>query len=385
MSNWNFSKQIASSSVYQGDNGYVKLEELEYSGKKGGALHYRHPEKKLLHIVDVTGMEEFEQAVDRLEERASGWDFCLLYGDYDPVHAGADITQFAGECNIPAIRTHLLRGTELGVRIHKLWPILKTVGVFNGDRYGGSVEWPMFAQYGVCDSNTRIQFSEIYLGILPGWNGLLNVLMKSNFANARYMGLTGAPVKATSMQRVNLVQDIANVPEGPDRHSVPRDEWPEAWAKHAAECQPIVLQKALDMAIKEDRPEMGSEVKLADGEHTSAEINRLTQTDPYMQLKAKYAKVIKDTPDEDRRQVVKTIGKEVAQLGKPLPAPAVAKIDAMLDGWRNLSRDELAAKYAEAARAEAELCIELMCTEHRRVGVNAILSKDPLDRIAVFS
>jgi enoyl-CoA hydratase/carnithine racemase len=384
MSNWNFSEQITSSAVYQGENGYVTLEELEYNGKKGGALHYRHPDNKRLHIVDVTGMEEFEQAVQLLEERADSWDFCVLYGDYDPVHAGADITQFAGDCDIPAIRSHLMRGTELGVRIHKLWPGLKTVGVFNGDRYGGSVEWPMFAQYGICDSNTRIQFSEIFLGILPGWNGLLNVLVKSNFANARYMGLTGAPVKALDMQRINLVQEIANVPQAPDRRSIGREEWPAAWAKHAEECQPVLLKAALDVAVKEERPETGSDVTLADSEEISAEINRLTQTDPYLQLKDKYAKVLADTPEEDYRQVAKTIGKEVAQLGKPLPAPAVAKIDVLLDKWRNLSRSELAAGYADAARSEAELCVELMCTEHRRMGVNAILSKNPLDRIAVF-
>ena len=157
--------------LYSGSGGYVNVEAIEYDGHPGALFFYANPDPRKLHAVDTRGMQELEDAIGVIEARAHDLKYVVFYGAYDPVHAGADITEFAGAPDYPAIRTHLLRGAALDARIKALWPKLRTVGIFCGDRYGGSLEWPLFAEWGVADARTTVQFSEVHLGIIPGWNG----------------------------------------------------------------------------------------------------------------------------------------------------------------------------------------------------------------------
>ncbi|MBN2082473.1 hypothetical protein JW859_09760 [bacterium] len=376
------------STLYKGDAGYVRLEKVIRGTKSGTLLRYSNPDPKKLHAVDSTGMAELEQAVAILEDNKEELDFCVFYGDYDPIHAGADITEFSGDCDYAAIDRHLLRGTDLDIRVKHLWPYLNTVSIVCGDRYGGSVEWPLFAERIVCDQHTRLQFSEVHLGIVPGWNGVLNVFLKSNAANAAYMGLTGNPVGAHQLRKANLVQAVINTPEPPDRREIPPETWPAMWAAHAGQCQHMLINAALELAVRDEDHLNGSEFELA----TAAELDELVtaRMNPaaYAALREEIAAQLADLGDapdkEDLKALTKEINKRLAELGKPLAPAAVGGLRELFAKWRTMTFGELVGSFPAEAHAEAKLCGDLMHTEHRRRGINAVLSRNPVDRVPVF-
>ncbi len=378
----------ASGTLYQGAAGYADVRLAERAGKPGALLRYVNPDPRKLHAVDVAGMRELAEAVEAVLA-APGLSFCVFYGTYDPVHAGADITQFAGDPDIPAIKAHLDRGTQLDARIKaELWPRLRTVAVLAGDRYGGSVEWPLFARYAVAASNARLQFSEVQLGIVPGWNGVLNILLRSNAANALYMGATGNAVDAAGLRAANIAQCVVDLPADPDRRAVAPEEWPAMWSAHAMQCQALLLDAALGLAASDEAWPEDSAHQLLDSARLEAELARRQDPAPYRELQLRIADQVAalgQAPDSD---ALKALGKTalhgLQQLGKPLAPAAVAGLRDYVARWSRLSRAELLARFAEAAQEEADLCTALMGTEHRRRGIDAILTRDPAGKVPVF-
>lgn len=382
------SAMAAGELIYTGPEGYVTLTRAEHSGKHGALLYYANPDARKLHAVDVQGMCEMEDAVSALEQEAEGLDFCIFCGAYDQVHAGADITQFAGDPDYAAIKKHLDRGTILDVRIKKLWPKLRTVAILAGDRYGGSVEWPLFAEWAVACDKARLQFSEVHLGIVPGWNGILNVILKSNALNGKYMGQTGNPVAANGLMKMGLAQAIVATPEPPDRRSVEREQWPLIWAEHAALCQEVLMGSALKLATAEAAPVRETGFVLASEEDLAAEVARRTDPKPYMELRdeiaAKLAALGAEPGKDELKALTKEVNKSLGALGKPLAPASVNGLAEYVARWGVLGRDELLANFEEAAVGEVTLCDELMHTEHRRAGIGAILNRNPAERVPVF-
>lgn len=381
--------------LFAGEKDYVEVRRAHQAGRAGALLSYVNPDPRKLHAVDALGMRELEQGVEAVIS-AAGLEFCVFYGAYDPVHAGADITQFAGEPDYTAIKAHLDRGTQLDARIKaELWPRLRTVAVFCGDRYGGSVEWPLFAQYVVAASNTRLQFSEVQLGIVPGWNGVLNVLLRSNAANALYLGATGnqigakgGPVVEAQLVDLGLAQCMVETPPEPERRAHPPEEWRAVWAEHAAQCQPMLLTAALNLAVAESPMPARVPHELATPEELQKELAQRQNPVPYRRLREllelKRA-ALGDPPDAEAfKALSRETNAKLAQMGKPLAPAAVTGIKEFVAYWGVLTQEQLLARYAEAAQSEADLCAELMRTEHRRRGVEAILTREPVLRVPVF-
>jgi len=273
-------------------------------------------------------------------------------------------------------------------RISSSVPRLNTVAILCGDRYGGSVEWPLFAERAVCDQQTRLQFSEVHLGIVPGWNGVLNVFLKSNAANAAYMGLTGNPVGAHELRKANLVQAVINTPEPPNRREIPPEAWPGMWAAHAGQCQHMLINAALELAVREEDHINGSEFELAAAEELEEQLKARMDTSVYAALrdevKQKLAGLGETPAKEDLKALTKEINKRLAGLGKPLAPAAVAGLKGLFAKWRSMTFEQLVGSFPEAAHAEEKLCSDLMHTEHRRRGINAVLSRNPVDRVPVF-
>jgi enoyl-CoA hydratase/carnithine racemase len=374
--------------IYEGPEGYVTLKRTEHNGKQGALLYYANPDARKLHAVDVQGMCEMEDAVTALEQEAGALDFCVFYGAYDQVHAGADITQFAGDPDYAAIKKHLDRGTLLDVRVKKLWTKMRTVAILAGDRYGGSVEWPLFAEWAVACDKARLQFSEVHLGIVPGWNGILNVLLKSNALNGKYMGQTGNPVAAPELVKMGLAQAIVATPTPPDRRTVERDKWPALWAEHAVVSQGMLMDAALKLATTEAEPVRETGFVLASEEDLAAEVARRIDPMPYVELRdeiaAKLAALGAEPGKDELKALTKEVNKSLGALGKPLAPASVNGLAEYVARWGALGRDELVANFKEAGMAEASLCDELMHAEHRRAGIAAILSRNPAERVPVF-
>ncbi|MDQ3023227.1 MAG: enoyl-CoA hydratase/isomerase family protein [bacterium] len=380
--------------LYKGPDGYVELAAAEHNGKRGALLRYINPDARKLHAVDEIGMLEMDHAIATVEELCArgagqGIDFLVLYGAYDPLHAGADVTQFDGDPDYDAISAHLHRGVGLDARIKRLWHKLRTVGVMCGNRFGGSVEWPLFAQYGVCDSATVIQLSEVQLGILPGWNGVLNVMLRSNPSNGQYMATTGNAVNAEQMLASNLVQTMVAAPAAPDRRLTLETDWFAQWQAHAETAQQQLLVAALDLATGDDDIAAGSDYQLCDGEVYLAEIGRRTQETQYKELRQRIEEELLRLGGAPGADEVKALNKlvtgELALLGKPLAPEAVNFVQRYVKQIGALSRDELLARFEELGHIEAALCVELMHHAHRREGVRAVLSKNPAERIPVFT
>ena len=373
--------------LYSGAKGYVWLRRIDAGTRHGALMFYANPDAQKMHAIDVDGMLEMEEAVGVVEGLTGELDFLIMHGAYDPIHAGADITQFHGDCDYEAIARHLKRGTNLDVRVKALWPKLRTISVMCGDRYGGSVEWPLYSEWSVCDKYTKLQFSEVHLGIIPGWNGVLNVLLKSNSLNANYMGQTGNAVTAGELFKAGLVQQMADVPAPPDRRSVPREEWSAVWSEHAAECQRLLIDCALQVAADEATPERRREYTFCTADDLAAEVTRRLDRAPYAALqdevKAKVARI-----DLNDREAVKGLNREtmkkIMELTKPLAPESVDAVAGFVDTWGGMSPDEVLADYAKAAAHEEQLCESLMHTTNRRIGINAVLSKNPVERVAVF-
>lgn len=375
------------SRLYSGAGGYVTVSEVEHEGQRGALLHYANPDPRKLHAVDTRGMQEWEEGLGAIEAAADRLRFAVFYGEYDPVHAGADITEFAGAPDFPAIRAHLLRGAALDARIKLLWPLLRTVAVFCGDRYGGSVEWPLFAEYAVVDERCTIQLSEVTLGIIPGWNGVLNVLLKSGSSNALYMGQTGNPVPADRMIGIGLAQRLVETPPPPDRRATPPEDWPTVWGRHAAQCNAALLQAALELATDPELQDAKPREVLAGLEDLFDELKRRTDPAPYRELRGRIASsaALLAADDADgQRALAKEAATALGQLGKPLAPLGVKAVADYVQQWNKLSLEDLLGRYAEAGADESERCSALMDTPHRVQGVNAVLSKSAVDRIPVF-
>lgn len=63
----------------------------------------------------------------------------------------------------------------MDMRLKRLSRRIATVAVMRGERYGGSVEWPLMASRCVASAECAVQFPEVNVGIIPGWDGVLNV------------------------------------------------------------------------------------------------------------------------------------------------------------------------------------------------------------------
>jgi len=374
--------------LYRGDYGYARAELITHNGRQGALVYYANPEPRKLHAIDADGMNELSAAVEAVEA-AKGLAFCVFYGAYDPVHAGADITQFAGDPDYAYIRAHLYRGTDLDSRVKQLWPRMRTVSIISGDRYGGSAEWPLYAQWAIADSRARIQFSEVTLGIIPGWNGLLNAVLRTHPANVRYMGQTGNPVDAGQLLNMGLVEQVVTTPSAPDRRRVAPEAWPEAWAAHAEKCQAQLLQAALDFATGGAPSAAKHAFRLCSDEELGEEVRRRTDVGRYRSLKARAAqeaaRIDPATQPDQYKALAREMAGELVQMGKPLAPKAVAAVSQFVQRWSALAPRDVLERFSEAGHQEADLCDELMHTEHRRIGVNAVLTKNIAERIPIFA
>jgi enoyl-CoA hydratase/carnithine racemase len=381
-------------SLYNGPDGYVTLSSVDHNGQRGVMLRYVNPDLRKLHAIDATGISELLHAIAIVEEQLTAGrdvapEFLILHGAYDPLHAGADVTQFDGDPDYDAIRDLLYSGIELDARIKRLWSRLRTVAAFSGNRFGGSVEWPLFAQFAVCDSATVIQLSEVQLGILPGWNGILNVMLKSNASNAQYMASTGNPADAQQMLAANFVQSVVDAPAAPDRKLLGDTEYAVAWQAFAAGAQGQLLRAAMDLATSNVEATLGTEFQLCDAEEYLAEIGRRTQDTEYRDLRASIEAQLKalgpDASPDEIKALSKMVNAELGLLGKPLAPEAVNFVQRYVKQFGALKPEEILSRFDELGKIEADLCVELMHHAHRREGVRAVLSKSPAERIPVFA
>ena len=285
-------------------------------------------------------------------------EFLVFYGDGGKIHAGADVRMFANNIDRYAVLKYLMAGVHLDTRIKELSEEMRTVSVMNGERFGGSVEWPLMTEYSVCTPETGIQFSEVNIGIIPGWDGILNVMLRSSKENALYMGTTGDRVNAGDMLSSNLVSYIA-----------PQDS---------------IMDCALELATADSVP-----VRQKSRLKRFATENGLMQTLSARLDAQRYHKlrveVIQKRDSMDPKGLSKYIDKRLVELGKPIAPLAVEAVFGLTAKYADLKPDDPFRIWG-MAYDEASICCDLVDTVDRKIGVDSILraKENPLNKIPVY-
>jgi len=356
---------MADETLFAGSGGFATLTAARSGARKGAVLEIGNPESKV-NTLPPEALTEIGQALDAVEADGS-LEFLVLCGGEGRIHAGADVNMFAGEIapsgdgkkiDLGAVDAYLKQGTALDVRIKKLSQKLVTVSAMYGERFGGSVEWPLMATYCVAAEDTGIQLSEVNIGILPGWDGVLNVAIKAGPANALYMGTTGARLTAEQMLEAGIVDAV-----------VPEEQ---------------IVARALELAGSKPPKREGVEGKDLLGEEELLKL--ITERLDTARYQALRDEVAGEKEGADPKELSKSVDKRLAKLGKPSAPLAVEAVTAFVQDCQNADLSDVSVIETLAFK-EAALCAALMKTRDRVLGIDSILKarEDVLNKIAIFT
>lgn len=353
-----------SESIFQGDAGYVALTGRNVSGKEGVLLKISNPNSKV-NTVAPGAFAEINQALDLVENEPK-FKFLILYGGEGKVHAGADVNMFYGGLheneNPPdyvAVEDFLNKGTAIDLRVKKIGEEKTTVGVMFGERFGGSVEWPLFANFCVAAPDTGISLSEVTIGIIPGWNGIMNVMLKSSTANGLFLATTGSRLTADRMLELGIINKVVESEK--------------------------LMDTALELAVGNPSP-TGSTKRLATEEELWNVLSKRMDTKPYQAL---YDEVneMKGKPEADLKELSKFIDRRLSELGKPLAPLAVESVMGFVAKYGGRLNPRDFGLVTEMAFDEARRCNSLLKTADRVIGMNSVLKgrEDVLNKIPLYT
>ena len=338
---------------------FVTTSLKEHKGQKGVVVKFFNPTSKV-QTVPIEGLTEINQILQELQKDEST-QFMVFYGDTGEIHAGADVNLFSGDLDLATVHEYLLAGMRMDLNIKEISRTRKTVSIMQGKRYGGSAEWPLMARYSVCTPDTTIQFSEVNIGLIPGWDGVLNVLLRSNKENALYLAATGNRITSQEMLASGLVLSVC-----PDNE---------------------IMDRALDLATTDSLISKSAPKTFATREMIDQLIAQGTDAGRYRKLLEEVTGKLKTgelNPDINQDNYVsKYIGVRLTELGKPLAPLAVQSVFDLIDAHPGVHWEDFEA-IKKMAHDEAESCFRLMKTLDRKTGVNSILTKDPLEKIPVY-
>lgn len=374
--------------IYKGAQDYVTVLEHEHKRKRGAEIFVQNPAPTKLQAIDGQTITELAEGL----EAALAIPDCAFIVFSDPcelLYVGADITKFAGKFDIGPIREQTFRGIEVDNRLKALIGTIKTVSIIFGNRFGGSTELPLMAETSVCDDKSVIQLTEVQLGIIPGWDGFVNCLLRSGRQNAEYICKTGNRIDAEMMKRAGIVEKVVRTPPRPDKKSFDTEEdYRGALSEYRLRCRNLMLREALDVAVSDSIQAKEPEPIEAHEGLVHREVRLRSDPARYRELMREVEKrlnALGDAPQQDNmRELQGFINERLRELGRPLAPRAVEGIDRLLEKYGDMNRLDLLQHFPEMSRLEGEIICELMLTSHREIGVDAVLTKDPLKKIPVF-
>ena len=348
---------------------YLMIERASFGGKTGAVLCYYNPP---VHQVGNPGLDAYLEGLGRVLNEGDAFEFLLLYGANDPVHAGGDLKESLGKLD----RTleakekkeqegaspeeidrlfdwadgRLKKGIALHGRVREIAGRMRVVAVCGGGtRYGGSAEIPLMADYLVGDSRSAMCFSEAMIGLIPGWAGIARTLIKAGPVNARYMSMTSREVKAEQLQKIGIYNVVVRVPFSFPRREKTEDpkadkaRYLEALEAHDRETGLLLLPKGLEIATcpEKDIPVVSEAERavLAEDEEISREVARRKDPENYSRFWGKPLREVKQ---------------EMAEMGRPLAPQSIEALTRLLSGYDPGSFDETLF-VEEEMRADARL------------------------------
>lgn len=158
---------------------------------------------------------------------------------------GADFREYASA----DVEDFLQRGAALFSRIeHFPKPVLAAL---NGSAFGGGLELALACHLRFMADGAELAFTEVMLGIMPGWGGTQRLAQLAGRARALEYLLTGDRLNAQDAMIAGVVNRVHRGPELMDAAM--------AYAKRLAAGAPLALAAILDAVVR------GAELGVADG------------------------------------------------------------------------------------------------------------------------
>jgi enoyl-CoA hydratase/carnithine racemase len=372
---------------WQEGSAYLVIEQISFRGRRGLILCYYNPP---VHQVGNPALDAYLEGLDRVNERRNDFQFLMTVNANDPVHAGGDLKESLErldrtlamkrekeKADAPAEEIDALydwadRRLEKGIALHgkmkELANHVRTVAVCGGGtRYGGSAEIPLMCDYIVGDSRSGMCFSEVMIGLLPGWSGVARTIIKAGPLNAGYMAMTGKEVKAERLRAAgiyNVVVDIflpfpKIVKTGDSKAD--KEAYREALERHDEETGMALLPRGLEIATcpVDEIPIVQQPLALAGEAEIAGEIKRRQDPQTYAHIRGK---------------PLKEAGEEIARLGRPLAPQSVEALKGLLSSYDPSGFDEFA-----FVKREADADARLYRDPKFRPGLTATLEQKVAD------
>jgi len=350
--------------IFAGAKGFITLTATVHDNVSGALVGIKNPNNKV-NTLPPELWAELGQALDFIESDKK-IRFVVFHGTADRIHAGADVNLFSGGLlaneNPPdyeCVHDYIDAGANIDIQIKKIGKEIPTVSIFQGERFGGSVEWPLMAEFCVAANDTGISLSEPTIGLVPGWSGILNILLKSGIQNALFIGAASARLTAAQMLDLGIADCLCT---------------PDAAMENALRLATIPKQR--------NRPPKAVK-RLATEDELFAALSPRLDPKRYQRLRDEASRK-KDIPDP--KEFNKWIDKRLSDLGKPLAPLAVEAIFGLIaKHGAGLTLDNLDRVFAMALD-EADACNYLMKTYDRVSGIDSVLKarENPLKKIPVY-
>ena len=328
---------------------------VTFGGKQGVHLAYTNPP---VHQVGNPGLDAYLFALELIEANADQFAFLLLGGTCDPAHAGGDIRESLtrldasiAERNEIAARgasdaeqwtlydwgdARLDKGFALYEAIRRLSESMVTVSVCGGGtRFGGSAEAALMAEYLVGDSRSGMCFSEVQIGLIPGWGGVGRAITKAGFDHARQMAYTADVARASRLLEAGIYDRVVEIDQPLPRMQRTGDREADkaaylgALAANEMAAGSKMLAAALELAVD---PPQKRDLRTDAPDLDMADIKRRAAPETFVGLYGTRIREVKD---------------RIAELGRPLAPQSVEALDELFQRFEGREWDEEAFIRAE--------------------------------------
>lgn len=375
--------------IYEWSEGsaHLAIDRISFGGKRGAVLFYANPP---VHQVGNPALDAYLEGLDRVHGLRNEVGFLMMIGANDPVHAGGDLKESlekldrtmalkrekeqagASAAEIDALYDWADRRLEKGIALHgkvrNLSRHLRTVAVCGGGtRFGGSAEIPLMSDYLVGDSRSGMCFSEVMIGLLPGWSGVARAIVKAGRLNAQYMAMTGKEVKADELNAIGIYNAVVDIPLPFPRMNKTGDPkadkalYTEALTRHDEETGMFMLPKGLQLATcpAEDIPVIKEPVALAAESEIYEEVKKRQDPETYSSIRGKS---------------LREVAEEMKKRGRPLAPQSVRALSDLLGSFAPGDFDE-----AAFVKREADADAKLYRDPKFRAGLTATLEQKVAD------
>ncbi len=364
---------------------YLTLEEIKVRDTAGAIVCYHNPP---VHQVGNAALDAYLVVLSLMQARQKELQFLIMYSANDPIHAGGDLKESLVQLDrtLELRKNLLVKGSSAAdidllynwgdERLQKAFQLYRAlrqlgkdtriIGICGGGaRYGGSAELVLMADVIVGDSRSAICFSEVLLGLIPGWGGIGRTISRSGLLNARYLAYTAAECPAADLKKMGIFNTVVDVPLALPRLQKTADpqadkiRYQEALQKNNDETGPLLLAAALELAVCPQsailRLDPQKRAALLTEEKLTAVIKMRSNFANYRRLVNKPLVEVKE---------------ELTRMGRPLAPQSVAALDTLFAKYDAATFDE--ERFIEQ---EMQLDARLYRDRRFRAGITATLEQ----------